>query len=196
MSWHIHKGEFMFQLSVIDHIRLSFGSAIAAYEGHAEAAGRLALWSWYAKLATLVLAAGTAVLSGLAVQRGGVYQPVAAVVAVIALIGVAAYVAFDPQPRIYGHRASAARLWLVCEKFRALLAEAHDELLDLSAIKEKRNALLQEVAGILEQGPPADRETYRITRNVLAGTHQEGYSDADVDRYLPQSLRSVSSASA
>ena len=186
----------MFQLSVIDHIRLSFGSAIAAYEGHADAAGRLAQWSWYARLATLVLAAAAAVAGGLALQRGGVYVTLTAVGAMATLIAVAAYVAFDPQPRIYGHRVSAARLWLVCEKFRALLAEAHDELLDLSAIKERRNALLQEVAAILEQGPPADRETYRITRNALAGTRQQGISDADLDRYLPQSLRSVSRASA
>ncbi len=186
----------MFQLSVIDHIRLSFATAIAAFEGHADAAGRLSLLSRYAKLATLVLAATAAVLSGIAFQRGGVYVLLTAVVAVGTLIAVAGYTAFDPQPRIYGHRASAARLWLVCEKFRALLAEAHDELLDLSAIKERRNILLQEVAAILEQGPPADRETYRITRNALAGAHHEGISDADLDRYLPQSLRSVSRASA
>jgi hypothetical protein len=186
----------MFQLSVIDHIRLSFGSVVAAYEGHADAAGRLALFSWYAKLATLVLSGASAALSGLALQRGGAYQSVATTFGVAALIAVAAYVAFDPQPRIYGHRASAARLWLVCEKFRALLAEAHDELIDLAAIKERRNALLQEVASILEQGPPADRETYRITRNALAGSHPEGYSDADLDRYLPRSLRSATSGSA
>ncbi len=186
----------MFQLSVIDHIRLSFGGAIAAYEGHADAAGRLSLLSWYARLATLVLAAAAAVSSGLALQRGGGYLTLTAVAGVSTLIAVSAYVAFDPQARIYGHRASAARLWLVCEKFRALLAEAHDELLDLPAIKERRNALLQEVAAILEQGPPADRETYRITRNALAGSHQEGISDADLDRYLPPSLRTVSRASA
>ena len=186
----------MFQLSVIDHIRLSFGSAIAAFEGHADAAGRLSRMSWYAKLATLTLAAAAAVSSGLALQRGGAYLTVTVVLGVATLIAVAGYVAFDPQPRIYGHRASAARLWLVCEKFRALLAEAHDELLDLSGIKERRNTLLQEVASILEQGPPADRETYRITRDALAGAHQQAISDADLDRYLPQSLRSVSRASA
>lgn len=186
----------MFQLSVVDHIRLSFGSAVAAYEGHADAAGRLVVFSWYAKLATVSLVAAGAVLSLLALQRGGTYQVATSVAVIAALIVVAVYVAFDPHSRIYGHRASAARLWLVCEKYRALLAEVHDELLDLPALKERRNALLQEVATILEQGPPADRETYRITRNALAGTHGEGLSDADLDRYLPPSLRSAAGTSA
>ena len=37
----------MFQLSLVDHIRLSFGSVVGAYRGHTAAALRLAQWDWY-----------------------------------------------------------------------------------------------------------------------------------------------------
>src|SRR5687767_9121755 len=34
----------MFQITLVDHVRLSFASVLAAYEGHAEAAVKLARW--------------------------------------------------------------------------------------------------------------------------------------------------------
>lgn len=178
----------MFQLSIVEHIRLSFGSAIAAYEGHSEAASRLASWSWYAKLAVVSLVSAAAILGFVAITRGQAFQIACAVTSSAALIATAVYIAFDPLPRIYGHRTSAARLWLVCERYRALLAEIHDEALDLAVTKERRNALLQEVATILEQGPPPDRETMRIAGDALSA-HGARYTDEHIDRYLPPTLR-------
>src|SRR5207253_3653824 len=117
-------------LSVVDHSRLSLGSVVTAYEGHAEAAAKLARWGWYAKVVTIFAVALAAVLSGVGLYAGRGVQIAAAAASTAALAACSGYVAFDPQPRIYGHRASAARLWLLCENYRALLAEVHDELLD------------------------------------------------------------------
>ena len=39
----------MFQITVVDHVRLSFASILAAYEGHADAAAKLARWNSYAQ---------------------------------------------------------------------------------------------------------------------------------------------------
>ena len=47
----------MFQLSVVDHIRLSFATVAGAYERHADAAARLARWSWYVKISLVALLA-------------------------------------------------------------------------------------------------------------------------------------------
>jgi hypothetical protein len=157
----------MFQLGLVEHIHLSFESMLAAHEGHADAAVRLARNWWYARVFTLALAAATAVLSGVAVQQGRVFQIVAAAAATAALVACAAYVAFDPSPRIYGHRASAARLWLLCENYRTLLAEMHDQVIDVPAIRERRGALAREAAAILEQAPPHDRYSHEIARKSL-----------------------------
>jgi hypothetical protein len=180
----------MFQLSLVDHIRLSFGSIVSAYEGHTDAAARLARWSWYAKLAILAALGGAAGTSIAGVVRGGFYTVAAAALSATAFAACAAFVAIDPEARVYGHRTTAARLWLMCEKYRALLTEIHDQLIDVPAIAQRRDALLKEVAELFEQAPPADRATYEIARKALGGA----YSEQQVDQFLPLSLRRASNA--
>jgi len=186
----------MFQLSLIDHIRLSFAGVAGAYQGHSEAASRLARWGWYAKLTTLSLVALAALTSFLAVRYGGTLPIVTAATTAMAFVATAVYVAFDPEPRIYGHRMCAARLWLLCEKYRSLLTEIHDDLLDVAAITTRRDGLLKELSAVFEQIPPADRETCDVARKVMAGARGGGYSDEDLDLLLPPPLRRVKTPAA
>jgi hypothetical protein len=179
----------MFHLTLVDHIRLSFSSIVGAYEGHAAAAARLARWAWYMKLAMLSLVALAAIAAVIADQRGGGFQTAAATVTAIAFVVCAAYVALDPEPRVYGHRASAARLWRLCEKYRALLTEVHDELVDVAEITKRRDALLEEATAVFEQAPPADQQTYDIARKAFTGGRRGGYSDEELDTFLPVALR-------
>jgi hypothetical protein len=180
----------MFQLSLVDHIRLSFGSIVGAYEGHTEAAARLARWAWYAKAGLLVLLGLTAAACIASVVRGGFYASAAAVLSAIAFAAGAAFVAIDPETRVYGHRTTAARLWLICEKYRALLTEIHDELIDLPTIAQRRDTLLKEASELFVQAPPADRATYEIARKALSAA----YSDQQVDQFLPLPLRRAGGA--
>jgi hypothetical protein len=182
-------GEQMFNLTLVDHIRLSFASIVSAYEGHADAAARLARWAWYAKVALLSLAGLTAVTALIAQMRGGAFHTVTSVVAVLAFVVCGGYIALDPEPRVYAHRSAAARLWLVCEKYRALLTEVHDKLLDVPTLTKRRDALLQEASAVFEQAPPADRHTYDIAREAFSGGQRGRYSDQDVDQFLPRALR-------
>ena len=182
----------MFQVTLLDHLRLSFGSALAAYEGHADAAARLARWNSYAKLGMLSLSATTAGVAGIAANGRGGWELAAAILAATVFGACAGYVALNQQPLIYGHRASAARLWIVCEKYRALLAEVHGDAIDPSTLQERRNALVTESAAVLEQTAPDDRYTYEIARQALSGAGGAGYPDALIDRYLPEALRKPS----
>jgi SMODS and SLOG-associating 2TM effector domain family 4 len=184
----------MFHLTLVDHIRLSFASIVGAYEGHAAAAARLARWAWYTKVAMLSLVGLAAIAGVIADQRGGGFQTAAAAITAIAFVVCAAYVALDPEPRVYAHRASAARLWLLCEKYRALLTEVHDELLDAAEIARRRDALLQEATAVFEHAPPADQQTYDIARKAFSGGRRGGYTDEELDTFLPVALRRESSA--
>jgi hypothetical protein len=186
----------MFQLSVVDHIRLSFATVAGAYERHAEAASGLARWSWYLKLALVSLLAVASVLGLVALQRGRAFQIAATVTTAIAFVGCAVHIALDLEARIYGHRSSAARFWLLAEKYRALLADVHDQLLDMAALAERRDALMQEARAAFEHAPPADRQTYDIARAALSGTGGRGYSEDDIDALLPASLRRPKDAAA
>ena len=61
----------MFQLTLIDHIRLSFAGVLSAYEGHADAAARLVRWAWYGKMTMLgILGLGGCLHARRATARG------------------------------------------------------------------------------------------------------------------------------
>ncbi len=182
----------MFQLSLVDHIRLSFGTVVGAYQGHTGAAVRLAQWGWYGKIVALALVGVAAAASLLAIRYGAAFQMAAAGTTALAFSVSAVQLAFDPGARVYGHRACAARLWGLCEKYRALLSEIQDEVLDVPAIIGRRDALLQEFAALYEQSPPADRHTYEIAQKALTGPDLGGYSDQELDQFLPRALRRTS----
>ena len=76
----------------------------------------------------------------------------------------------------------------------AQVAGFHEQLLDLAALKERRAELLRDASAVLEHTSPDDRYSYEIARKALKGLGGAGYSDADLDRYLPSSLRKQTSA--
>jgi hypothetical protein len=196
LAWTLPRIVRMFQITLVDHVRLSFASVLAAYEAHAEAAVKLARWNSYGKIALLSLSGLAAITGTFAVQGGSGWARVTAVLTAVLFGCCAVYVAMNQQPLMYGHRISAAKLWVVCEKYRALLAEMHDDTIDLPTLQERRNALLTEAAAVLEQAAPDDRYTYEIARDALAGPKGKGYPDWLIDRYLPESLRKEPSAAA
>lgn len=185
----------MFQITLVDHVRLSFGTALAAYEGHAQAAATLARRSSYARIALLALAGTAAALSAIGVQGGYALHLISAILAAATFGTCAAYIGWNQQPLIYGHRASAAKMWVICESYRALLAEMHEDLIDLPALQQRRNALLNDSAAVLAQAAPDDRYSYEIARDALSGPRGAGYPDSLIDRYLPPPLRKEASAS-
>lgn len=182
----------MFQITLSDHVRLSFGSALAAYEGHAEAAAKLARRNSYSKLALLGLSGVAAAVSAISVQGGYASQLAAAILAAAVFAACATFVGVNQQLLVYGHRSSAAKLWVICEKYRALLAEMQEDLIDLPSLQNRRNALVAESAAVIEQAAPDDRYTYEIARDALSGSRGRGFPDSLIDRYLPQGLRKQS----
>jgi len=185
----------MFQITLAEHVRLSFGSALAAYEGHAEAAATLARRSSYARLALLGISGLAAVAGSVAVPGGYGWQLTSAILSVVVFAGCAVYVGLNQHLLIHGHRTSAAKLWVICEKYRALLAEMHEELIDLPALQNRRNALLTEYAEVIELAAPDDRYTYEIAKAALSGPRGDGYPDTLIDRYLPHAMRKQAPAS-
>jgi hypothetical protein len=179
----------MFQISLVEHVRLSFGSARAAYEGHADAAATLARRSSQARIALLVVSASSATISAIAIPGGYAVQMVSTILAAATFGACAAYIGWNHQALIYGHRASAARMWVICEKYRGLLADMQEGAVDLPTLQRQRNLLLDEAAAVLQQGAPDDRYSYQIAKEALSGPRGAGYPDALIDRYLPPVLR-------
>ena len=107
----------------------------------------------------------------------------------LAFVACAVDLAIDPEKRVAAHHATSAKLWLVGERFRGLLAEIQDQLVDVSAITARRDALLHDLAHLFEHASPADGATHAIMKTVLASVEGGGYSDLQVDQFLPVSMR-------
>jgi hypothetical protein len=182
----------MFSVSVVDQVRLSFGHAVQNYTIHARAAERLAALGLRVRitiLALLALAVGATVLGTF---LGHVFQIASVVAASLALAGYTLYVATNLETRLQGHRALAHRLWLMCERYRSLLAEIQDGLLDHTAILERRERLIEQVHAIYEQGFPVDQQAFETARQPpLESEAGEagGFSEQQIDQYLPLSIR-------
>ena len=157
----------MFNVDLAEYVRLSYGTLEDACQAHADAALRLARWSTVFRAATL---AATGLSAAMAVASA-TWRPswfvASAATAACAFAVCAGYVAFNQQARIHGHRACSARLWLVCERYRELLAELHQGLLDLPTLRARRQALLQEAAAVFEHVAPVDRYTFEIAKRSL-----------------------------
>jgi hypothetical protein len=178
----------MFQLSLVDHIRLSFGGVATGYRAHARAAERLAARASRANV-IIVLVLGLAAGAGMAALTGVRWSQItAASLSTAALVAFAIRLALDFESRAYAHRACAAKLWLICEKYRALLAEVHDGLIDIPAAIQRRDDLMSEVQIVYEHALPTDRDAYQIAREAL-GAAEAAPSDQEIDRLLPASLR-------
>ncbi len=179
----------MFQLSVVEHIRLSFGDVVCSYKTHTSAAEKLARQAWVMKTAVLALLGGGVVTcTAGVVGTARAFSIAAAVMVGLAFVAYASYLALDFDPRVYAHRACAARFWLLCEKYRALLTEIHDGL-QTEDVRERRDALIREVHSVYEQAPLADRDAYRLAKQALSSTQVQTLSDAEIDRFLPQSVQ-------
>jgi hypothetical protein len=157
----------MFQMDIAEYVRLSYETLEDACQAHAEAAVKLSRLSSWFRVGTLAATGAAACVATVAATGRPGWALAAAITAAAAFAVCAAYVGFNQQPRIHGHRACSARLWLVCEKYRALLAEMHEGLLDLPTLRDRRNVLLQEASAVFEHAAPADRYTFEIARRAL-----------------------------
>jgi hypothetical protein len=180
----------MFQLSVVDHIRLTFGDVVCSYKTHTSAAQKLSRRAGQMKTTVLsMLGIGVIACTAAVVGTARAFPIVAAVAVGLAFVAYAGYLALDLDPRVYAHRSCAARFWLLCEKYRSLLTEIQDGVLQPEEVRERRDALIREVHSVYEQAPLADRDAYRLAKGALSKTHAPTLSDAEIDRFLPPSVQ-------
>jgi hypothetical protein len=176
----------MFSLSVVEHLRLNFGLVVQNYTAHARAAERLASVAFKAKLlilALFALATGSIVLSLFRPERG--YHIAAAVIAGVAFAVYVVGMAYGIDARVHSHRLLAHRLWLMCERYRGLLTEIQDGLVDTAAILHRGEMLGEQAHAIYEQAFPADQQAFESLRQLPLESSGEAITDAQLDQLVP-----------
>jgi hypothetical protein len=180
----------MFGLTLVDHLRLTFGHVIYAHRAHTALSLRHATmnrWLQFAEAILVLIAALTAV--AMVFTAWPPYGVVAAVAAALAAAVLMIRLVFDFERSASVHRACSSRLWYVREQYRAVLADLKDEILSVDGARERRDALMNTLHGIYESAPPADRAAYEAARNSLPTSDEADLMDQEVDKFLPASLQ-------
>jgi hypothetical protein len=155
----------MFSLTVVDHVRLDSEHVAQNYTVHARTAERIVRTVFAVRLviaALLVAATATAVASVLAGGRGT--QIATAVLAAIALCAFAVSASAGLEARLFAHRSFAHRLWLMSERYRAVLAEFAEGSIDGATLIRRRDELIRELSAIYEFNFSVDQDGYESLR--------------------------------
>ena len=156
----------MFSLTVIDHVRLDSEYVAQNYTVHARAAERLVgLVSTFRISIAILLAAATCSALGNVLFPGRNSQIVAVAAVTLAFVAFSVYVVLGLEARLYAHRSFAHRLWLVSERYRSLLAEVHEGIVDGPTVLRRRDELIHDVHALYEFSFGVDQaghESFRL----------------------------------
>ena len=141
----------MFSLKIIDHVRLDSERVAQNYTVHAAAAERIARLITAFKIVVVVLlaVAASAEMATVFFPRS-VTPAVAAGAGMLALLAFAIYGGLGLESRLFAHRVFAHRLWLVAERYRALLTEVNDDMVDAAVLVRRRDELVAELDAIYQ----------------------------------------------
>ena len=141
----------MFNLTLRDHLQLTFTEITKRHSAHAAKAQARARWGRRLRGSEAVLVGGATLASaGAAFGHGQVLAIVAASMAGVALIVLLVNLTFDFDASARAHAASGAHLWGLRERYRALLSDLHDEALSVAEARLRRDKLIDELRTIYD----------------------------------------------
>jgi SMODS and SLOG-associating 2TM effector domain family 4 len=141
----------MFNLTLHDHLHLTFSEIIQRHNSHAAKALSRARWARRLRGSEALLVGGaTIAAAGAAFGHGQILATVAASMAGVALIVLVVNLAFDFDASARAHAACGARLWGLRERYRALLSDLHDGALSVDDARLRRDQLIDELRGIYD----------------------------------------------
>jgi len=180
----------MFQLTLLDHLRLTFGHVVYRHKAHAQLArvrGQRSRWMRGAEALLMAAVAVTSIAAAFGKGRG--FAIAAAVVAGVALVVLLLHLTLDLDTSARAHATCASRLWQIRERYRALLSDLSDGAVDADAARRTRDALVHELHAIYQDAPPADHGAFAAAGQ--AAVDETTLSDEAIDLFLPRSLHKV-----
>jgi SMODS and SLOG-associating 2TM effector domain family 4 len=187
----------MFELTLLDHLRLTYGQVVARHKTHAQMASRRARWSRGLRAAEALLVAGVAAASAAALsgRAGQLYPIISVLLAGLTLAALLLHLSFDFDGTAKVHAACASRLWRLREQYRALLSDLSDGAIDLEAARRGRDALMHEMHAIYEEAPPEDYKAYQAAAQALLSAGEGELREEEIDAFLAKSLQARFSSS-
>ena len=144
----------MFNLTLQDHLHLTFTEIVQRRDVHAAKALTRARWSRRLRATEAILISGVSIAAtGVAFGRGPRFAIAAAVLAAMALIVLAVQLGFELDAGARAHADSSAQLWTLRERYRSLLCDLHDGVLTIEQARTRRDKLLDELRTVYDTTP-------------------------------------------
>jgi len=180
----------MFQLSLVDHLRLTFGHVVYRQRAHSQLARTLSRWSRRLRATEVLLMVAVAFTAGAAALTNlYAYAVAASILAVLAVVTLLSSLMMELDVSAQTHLVCAGRLWLMRERYRALMTDLNDGAIDLEGARRGRDELMNELHTIYEKASLVDQEAYQSASKAVAGFDDVSFSDEEIDLFLPKSLQ-------
>jgi hypothetical protein len=183
----------MFDLSLFEHLRLTFGHIAYRHKAHLQIAHTRAIWSRVLRGVEALFMLGVVVTSVAAASgRGQGYVIASAVLAGLAIVTLLLHLTFNIDASVRAHVSSAARLWQIREQYSAVLSDLHDGAIDATVARHRRDALAMEMHDFLEHAPAVAAQAYPAADQ--GSVEEPRLTDQQIDLFLPKSLHKVGNA--
>jgi len=112
-----------------------------------------------------------------------------AALSILSLIFNAYLKNLDPGALAQRHREAASDIWNIRESYLSLITDILDQGSDLAALRERRNNLQAALYKIYHGAPHTDNKAYGKAQDALKKNEDLTFSEQEIDKMLPASLR-------
>lgn len=171
-------------------IREIYGRVVYTHKTHEKCADVLKERSDYMKFAEITLSAGTTtsilvVLFG----DGKLFQLIAALFSTI-LLGLTLYSKdFNLLAIAEKHKQAALNILEIREKLLSLLVDLKIGNKEIELLQQKRDELNEQLVNTYRGAPKTINKAYQIASKALKENEEFTFSDPEIDKFLPESLR-------
>lgn len=109
--------------------------------------------------------------------------------AILSLIVNAYLKDLDPGALAQKHRESASDIWNVRDSYQSLITDSLDPQIPIQDLRDRRDALQAALHKIYLAAPFTDDKAYAKAQKALKNNEDLMFSDAEVDKMLPTTLR-------
>jgi hypothetical protein len=180
----------MFELTLIDHLRLTFGHVVYRHKAHSHLAWSRSRWSRWLRATEALLMIGvfiTACTAAFGNGRG--YMILCAILASLALVPLIVQLTFDFDASAQVHASCASALWPMRERYRAVMSDLCDGAIDIETARRRRDLLIEELHAIYQNAPPAEAHAYQKAAEAVEVASEPALTDEEIDLFLPKSLQ-------
>ncbi len=173
-----------------DQLRECFGRVVYTHKTHEKMADRCSNTLKYFKISQIVISAITASGAFTVVFSEDLCLKITTALFSIVTLIISGYMkGFDPGGTAQKHRDAAAQLWDIRETYLSLLTDLRMGKIDLEEGIIARDELQKKLAAIYLASPQTTYKAYKDAQVALQKNEDYTFSDEEIDKFVPSSLR-------